>query len=125
MDAFAVVGSNVYVGGYFTRIGGQRRNGIAALDAVTGRATPWNPNAQLAESGVGALAASGSTVYAGGRFERIGGRPRAGIAALDSLSGRTRPLNVLDLSGTFALAISGSSLYIGGDDAVAVVGITQ
>ena len=35
----------VYAGGAFTNIGGQTRNFIAALDASTGNATNWDPNA--------------------------------------------------------------------------------
>ncbi len=38
-------GSTVYAGGNFTSIGGQARNRIAALDAATGAATAWDPNA--------------------------------------------------------------------------------
>jgi hypothetical protein len=36
---------------------------------------------------VDALAVSGSTVYAGGSFDIIGGRERHGIAALDATTG--------------------------------------
>ncbi|MCX7001523.1 MAG: hypothetical protein NT106_14705, partial [Candidatus Sumerlaeota bacterium] len=61
VNALAVSGSTVYAGGYFTSIGGQTRNGIAALNAATGAATDWNPNADYP---VLALAVSGSTVYA-------------------------------------------------------------
>jgi hypothetical protein len=116
--------TTVYAGGYFTRIGGQPRNGIAALDAITGAASAWNPNATPADSGVGAIAVSGSTVYVGGKFEKIAGQPRNGIAALDSTTGSEIPLDLLDLHGTFALALSGSSVYVGGDDGVAAVPIT-
>ena len=69
----AVSGSTVYAGGDFTSIGGQTRNRIAALDAATGLATAWDPDA---DNRVLALAVSGSTVYAGGQFTRIGGKPR-------------------------------------------------
>ncbi|WP_298627954.1 PQQ-binding-like beta-propeller repeat protein [uncultured Legionella sp.] len=65
-----VSGGTVYVGGTFTSIGGEVRNRIAALDAVTGSLTAWNPNAN---EQVNALAASGSTVYAGGVFSLLNG----------------------------------------------------
>ena len=71
MNALAVSGSTVYAGGTFSSIGGQSRNRIAALDASTGDATAWDPNASNA---VFALAVSGSTVYAGGDFTTIGGQ---------------------------------------------------
>ena len=71
-------------------IGGQTRNHIAALDASTGLATAWNPGADgrnRRNGDVGALAVSGSTVYAGGYFTSIGGQTRNHIAALDASSG--------------------------------------
>ena len=43
--ALAVSGGTVYAGGYFTSIGGQPRNYIAALDAASGAATDWDANA--------------------------------------------------------------------------------
>ena len=59
----AVSGSTVYAGGDFTSIGGQTRNYIAALDATTGAATAWNPNA------------SGARLRPGGeRLHRLRGR---------------------------------------------------
>ena len=65
-------------GGDFTAIGGQACNRIAALDASTGLATSWDPNAGNA---VYALSVSGSTVYAGGVFTNIGFTAYPGFAA--------------------------------------------
>ncbi|MFN8176890.1 MAG: hypothetical protein U0167_03135 [bacterium] len=64
---------------FFTNIGGQARNNIAALDAGTGLATSWDPNA---DSIVDALAVSGPAVFAGGAFLDVDGQPRSGIAAI-------------------------------------------
>jgi len=88
--ALAVSGSTVYVGGEFGSIGGQPRNKIAALDAVTGQATAWDPNANAT---VEALAVSGSTVYAAGWFTGIGGQPRNNLAALDAVTGAATAWN--------------------------------
>ena len=84
--ALAVSGSTVYAGGQFSAVGGQTRDGIAALDASTGLATAWNPDASANgwRGSLKALAVSGSRVYAGGSFTSIGGQPRAHIAALDA-----------------------------------------
>jgi trimeric autotransporter adhesin len=41
--ALAVRGSTVYIGGYFSRLGNQPRNSIAAVDATTGALLDWNP----------------------------------------------------------------------------------
>ena len=63
-----------------------RRNNIAALNATTGSATDWNPNAA---GTVRALAVNGTTVYAGGEFTNIGGQPRNGIAAINAAGSAT------------------------------------
>jgi LPXTG-site transpeptidase (sortase) family protein len=101
----------VYAGGLFHNIGGQGRNYIAALDATTGNATAWNPNAN---TNVYALAVSGSTVYAGGDFNFIGWQIRNGIAALDATTGDATAWSP-DANGSVeALAVSGSTVYAGG-----------
>lgn len=119
VSALAVSGSTVYVGGAFTRIDGQLRSRIAALDARTGAATAWNPDV----SGVGdfrsavyALAVSGSTVYVGGDFARVGGAPRHNIAAVDAVTGVTSGWNPSAGPGAvYALVVAGSTVYVGGD----------
>lgn len=116
VNALAVSGTTVYVGGDFTKVGGQNRNGIAALDA-TGSATAWNPDAP--SGAVAALAVSGSTVYAGGNFTIIGGQPRKNLAALDS-TGAATAWNPGAGGGIYvstpvsAIAVSGGTIYVGG-----------
>ncbi|MCX7017203.1 MAG: hypothetical protein NTW86_32340 [Candidatus Sumerlaeota bacterium] len=79
--ALALRGSTVYVGGEFSSIGAQPRNRIAALDAATGLATAWDPNAG---SAVYALtASSGSAIHAGGAFQTICGQPHPYFAQFD------------------------------------------
>jgi len=109
--AIVVDGSTVYVGGLFQNIGSAVRNCIAALDATTGLATGWNPNAN---NTVGSLAVSGSTVYAGGFFTQIGGQSRTRIAALDKSSGLPTGWNPGANSYVDNLAVSGSTVFAGG-----------
>ena len=90
---------------------GQLRRFIAALDPSTGLPTAWNPDAN---SSVTALAVSGGTVFAGGDFTHIGGRPRNHLAAIDAGSGASTAWNPNVNDGVLALALSGSTLYAGG-----------
>lgn len=84
--ALAALGGIIYVGGDFTTIGGLPRNHIAALDAVTGVPTSWNPNAE--GGNVQALAISNDptapVVYAGGDFTTIVGVSRPHLALLST-----------------------------------------
>jgi hypothetical protein len=102
----------VYVGGYFTAIGGQSRSYIAALDASSGLATAWDPNA---DNDVRVLTLNGDTVYAGGIFSHIGGQPRNQIAALDASTGLATAWNPnAHEAAVYTLAVSGNTIYAGG-----------
>jgi uncharacterized delta-60 repeat protein len=72
-------------GGSFTNIGGQNRNFIARLDATTGLADSFNPDATDAVLSI-ALQADGK-ILAGGNFTNIGGQTRNRIARLDATTG--------------------------------------
>jgi hypothetical protein len=117
VDVLRVAGSTVYAGGDFSSIGGQPRNGLAALDATTGNASSWNPNATHS-GGVGAVHAlsfSGSTVYVGGGFDHIGGQPRNNLAAVDATSGAATSWNPMPNDEVRALEFGpDGSLWVGG-----------
>ena len=72
----------------FTTVGGQTRNNIARLDAVTGLADSWNPDAAVGLNGVYSMAlqADGKVVV-GSASAIIGGQTRNCIARLDGVTG--------------------------------------
>ncbi|MGH2964015.1 MAG: hypothetical protein ACRDMH_01360 [Solirubrobacterales bacterium] len=126
VDAIAVAGSRVYVGGIFDHVAGKPRGNIAALDATTGAAKSWSPDASgggsaggYASGMVAALRVSGPIVYAGGDFAQIGGEPRANLAALNTADGSATNW---DPSVSFhggdtiisAIAVKGPNVYVGG-----------
>jgi hypothetical protein len=78
--------------------------------------TAWNPGAN---GRVWALAASGSTVYAGGSFTSVGGQTRYRIAAIDASSGAVTAWNPgatgpIANADVLALAVAGPTVYAGG-----------
>ncbi len=134
VSSIIVNGATVYAGGRFTSIGGQPRDGIAALDAATGGATGWNVGAMAAPGtccglnpvpipsnfvSFNALASDGSTLYAAGDFAAIGGQPRKNIAALDVTTGAATSWNPNPETGQVisvrAIALSADTVYIGGN----------
>lgn len=119
----------VYVGGVFdlvnaavdsTGLHGEARRNLAAVDATTGMAAPWNPN--VFEGEVKALVISGSVAYAGGSFEQVGlvGQDaiRLDLAAFDIASGLVTPWDpsARGVAGdaVSALQLSDGSVYVGG-----------
>jgi len=75
----------ILVGGSFPDIGGQPRNNIARLDAVTGAADAWNPNPNMHSPAVNAIALqSDGKVLVGGEFTNIGGQTRFNFARLSN-----------------------------------------
>ena len=115
--AVAVDGSTVYVGGEFGNIGGQSRNGIAAIDAVTGLATNWDPQADNG-SWVQTIALGQQTIYVGGGFGVIGGAIRPTIAELRKSNGQATNWNANangDPSADIrSIVLDGGILYVGG-----------
>jgi len=121
VNALAVSGdgSTVYVGGGFENIGGQSRNNLAAVEAATGKVTNFNPAGLGTDGQVFALKVSGTQVYVGGQFEKLGGQTRNGLAKVAGTTGGDLgwiPNPTLGGGGRLILAIeaSGDDVYAGG-----------
>ena len=109
----------VLVGGFFNganSIGGQTRNRIARLDATTGLADSFNPNANAFVQTIAVEA--GGKILVGGDFNganAIGGQPRNFIARLDPITGLADSFNpnANDTVETIAVQADGKIL-VGG-----------
>jgi hypothetical protein len=108
VNAMAVSGTNLYVGGNFANAGG-----IAASNIAQWNGESWSPLTSGINGFVYALAASGTNLYAGGYFTEAGGVAATNIAIWNGTSwsslraGRPSSIN--------ALAVSGPNLYVGGN----------
>jgi hypothetical protein len=86
VNALALRGTNLYVGGVFSTIGGVSRNFLAALDSTlaSSAAASWNPNMQTT---VNAVFANTNRVIAGGLFAAVGNQPIADLAVFQPDTG--------------------------------------
>jgi hypothetical protein len=109
--AIAVGDSAVYVGGSFSRIAGQSRQGLVALDPVSGAVQRWDPSPNGAVKAI----SPGSVIYVGGDFNRVGGEQRRNLAAVDAASGRATAWNPRPDGRIGAIVQSGPVVYVGGD----------
>jgi uncharacterized delta-60 repeat protein len=95
VDSIAVqADGKILAGGVFNganSIGGQTRNFIARLDAITGLADSFNPNANSTIFSI--VVQMDGKILAGGAFMSIGGQPRNRIARLAATTGLADSFN--------------------------------
>jgi hypothetical protein len=96
----------ILAGGGFNSIGGQPRNYIARLDATTGLADSFDPNASDFVYSI-AVQADGK-ILAGGGFNSIGGQPRDLFARLSNDTAALQNLAVTQTTVTWTLGGSSS-----------------
>lgn len=118
LTAVAASGSNVYVGGIFTKAGTQNAKNIARWDG-----TKWNalgggltkPNAFSFDIIVRTILIDGDSVYAAGSFERAGGTVLPTIARWDGTKWNALGAGITEeYAEAMALARTPEGLYIGG-----------
>jgi hypothetical protein len=122
VNAIAVSGNTVYLGGQFTSMrppgaaagtGEVARNHVAAVSLTTGALLPWNPDAN---GTVRTLRVVGPTVYLGGAFTQVGGASHVRLAKVSATgTGAVDSTWTASASGeVFSLSSSGTTLYAGG-----------
>ena len=105
----------ILAGGFFfgaNSIGGQTRNRIARLDATTGSADSFNPNATDEVFSI-AVQADGK-ILAGGFFTNIGGQTRNHIARLDATTGLADSLNPSANNNIVSIAVQADGKILAG-----------
>jgi hypothetical protein len=109
VDALALDGQAVYVGGYFGSIGGARRGSAAALDLRTGAVESWKPRLGCPSEGwpaeVSTIAVGPTQVFLGGDIaygrNLIVADQRTG--KVSTLNSQVPSLNALALAGTASM----------------------
>jgi uncharacterized delta-60 repeat protein len=98
----------ILAGGDFTSIGGQTRSRIARLDATTGAADSFDPNASGGMAVYSIAAQTDGKVLAGGDFTSIGGQTRSRFARLSNDTAALQNLAVTQTTITWTLGGSSS-----------------
>ena len=80
-------GTKLFVGGTFNTVNGTARQKVASLNLTTGAPIAGFAFTQSTNNQVTALEASNSTVYIGGRFTRVNGVLKTGLAAANATTG--------------------------------------
>jgi trimeric autotransporter adhesin len=115
VNALAVSGADLYVGGAFGEAGGQPANGVARWDGSEWHALGVGEGNGV-NNQVSALAVSGADLYVGGWFMEAGGQPANRVARWDGSAWHA--LGEATGNGVnnqvAALAISDTDLYVGG-----------
>jgi hypothetical protein len=116
VNALAVNGTTVYLGGSFAHIGTAAQAGLAAVGANGTLLTGANP---AANGPVAALTVASGTLYVGGSFTTVGTSGRLNLAAVNS-GGMVTTWNPGVTGGTsptvsaIAVSADGSTAYVGG-----------
>jgi hypothetical protein len=105
--ALAVLGSNVYAGGWFTTAGGSNAHYVAKWDGYD-----WSALGSGMDLPVDGLMVLGSELYAGGLFTTAGDNPASHIARWDGSNWSALGSGMDD--EVLALAVSGNAVYAGG-----------
>ncbi|WKZ65792.1 MAG: delta-60 repeat domain-containing protein [Flavobacteriales bacterium] len=111
VNALALHGGNLLVGGQYYQIGGNFRMGIALVSTTTATSTPWNANLL---GGVLDLSVSGNSAYLVGNIASIGGQQRQNAVEVDLTSGAVTAWDPAPGASLSAVCRSGSAVYIGG-----------
>ena len=113
VNALALAGDRLFVGGEFATVDGEPRGRLARVDADDGVVDPdWSP---IANNLVRALQTDGDSVWAAGLFTAIDGTARRMIARIDADDASLPAFNAgFNGSEAFALLLDGGELYIGG-----------
>ena len=117
VDAIAMAGGTVYLGGDFTRLGAVARTRLAAVDAATGALLPWAPSADQDVSSMVFHPGTGHLIVAG-HFTTLNGTTQLGMGSLDGVTGAVQPWPVNTIIKNYdetaainSLATDGTKVY--------------
>ncbi|MGN6477856.1 MAG: T9SS type A sorting domain-containing protein [Flavipsychrobacter sp.] len=108
----------IYTGGVFSQVGSSIRLNIAGIDATTGVANNWIPNAFFNSApgygNVRKMLRYYNTIYICGDFDFVGGKSHSDVAAIDMSTGLSTNWTPNPNSVVYGIANKGDTLYLSG-----------
>ncbi|HEV2840292.1 MAG TPA: delta-60 repeat domain-containing protein [Chthoniobacterales bacterium] len=115
----------ILVGGSFGTIGGQMRRSIARLDATTGLADSFDPNASVDADVAGIAVQADGKILVGGFFTNMGGQERSYIARLDRTTGLADSFDPNASDNIFSIAVQADGKILAGGFFTSIGGATR
>ena len=113
VNALAMKGDTMYVGGSFSQVNGQTRVNLAAVRLSTGANVAWGGTA---DAQVRVLAVDGDDLFVGGDFTHASSQPRGRLAVYNTTTHALSTVWDPDLNGpVHALAFATYGVVVGGD----------
>ncbi|MGH2960506.1 MAG: hypothetical protein ACRDKE_12935, partial [Solirubrobacterales bacterium] len=103
-----------YLGGSFTRVGGQPRRGLAHVLASNQVDPAFHPTVDPLYYSVMALGLVGNTLYLGGNFISVNGTNQPHAAAVDATTGELKTWNPDSRSTVWSIKPTSSGILVGG-----------
>lgn len=106
--------NTIYLGGYFSAMGGSNRVCLAAVDMTTGLATAFDGRISGSNLSVQSVGVYSNLLYIGGLWSTIGGQPRTFAAALDPATGNLAAWDPRMNMVPLAYCAASNTFYVGG-----------
>jgi hypothetical protein len=110
VESLAIVGDRLYIGGFFTSIGGRPRSNLARVGTDDAAVDSWAP---AVDGVVRDVVVDGLTAYVAGGFSHAGGQARNSVAALRTTDASVTPFDPQS-GGVLAVAPAGATVFLGG-----------
>ena len=118
VSTLLAMGKIIYIGGAFSEVEGNDRRCIAALDAVSGKVTGWNPAPSGDDTGIpvqiNTIALWRNRLVVGGHYSTIAGSQRKNISMLDTSKANAADWNPGANGTVRTVCCYDESIYIGG-----------
>lgn len=118
----------LYIAGIFLNVAGEPRRGLAAIDASTGDALPWNPpvgDGAISNGYIKSMDLHGDNLYVAGSFIRLAGQTRPYLGSVSVTTGALVEWHPAVLKEIQKVRVAGNDAFLLGDFSDGIGGTTR